>query len=363
MAWPSLVTPGQRILASDFNAIITSFSSWADSVNSVLNAMGGAPTFNAAATFNGSVTFAVAPTFTDAAGTRANLGISLGSFPTLSGANTFTGTATFNAAVTFASSSPVTMNGSFTASQPVTFSGGVVSMTRPAAYANSGASWVLNIQNAAATDNLSFGQTGASYTTGGTIGWLGNSNAFLYFNSGQDLRIGCGVGSNPMMAFKGNGRILIGTLTDNGADMLQVAGAVYSNGFNLATPANFTIGTGWLAWSATISGWNSMTVSGVTTQDAQYIRLGPFVYFKMQVQMTLGGTASNQIFISAPIAIAGNLSFSPCVVKQSAAGNTWSPAWAYLDPAGNLIKILLPGEGSFTLGTAYVLISGFYRCV
>jgi hypothetical protein len=136
MVWPNLVTPGQRILASDFNSIITTFSTWAESVNSVLTVQGGggAPTFGSGAIFSGGVTFSagatfntVAPTFPAGASFGAGA-VTFSSSPTFSAGATFTaatshqaGAAFSGGAVSFANNAPATFNGSVTFAVAPTF--------------------------------------------------------------------------------------------------------------------------------------------------------------------------------------------------------------------------------------------------
>jgi hypothetical protein len=208
-----------------------------------------------------------------------------------------------------------------------------------------------------------YGSTATTVLGGITLaGW-----SVLYHNSGNGLLIET-ANAAPLVFGTSNaerarlvsaGRLLLGTTTDDGSNLLQVNGAATVAGLTLTTPASLTIGSGWLSWTPTITGWSLMTISGLTINDAQYIRLGPFVFFKLWFQCTLGGTASNQIFVSVPVNLAGILSFIPCTIKQSGG---YSPAWMYVDPSGQLIKVLLPNEVNFALGAVYVLASGFYRC-
>ena len=86
----------------------------------------------------------------------------------------------------------------------------------------------MAVQNASAGDNLTFGQSGTTYTTGGGIGWIGNSMAYIYYPS--EFRIGTGVGSTPVFDLLSSGRVLVGTITDNGTDKIQVAGSVTAAG-------------------------------------------------------------------------------------------------------------------------------------
>jgi hypothetical protein len=518
MAWPSLVTPGQRILASDFNAIITSFSTWADSVNSVLAAnlgqsavftvptsfnysaafsagatfsnvaptfpagayfgagsvtfassptfvsgaafsagasfSGGAVTFasNAPATFSGAVTFAVAPSFTDAAGTRTSLGLpSPSTIPTLSGSNTFTaaaailqtitasaaggtifagiqlnndlgawcslrtysstastalggitltnwsvlycnsgagflietanaapivfginnaerfrfasdGTCQFTSSATFASSSAVTFNGSVTVTQPMSTSGGGISMTRPAAYANSGVTWGLTVQTSSAGDNLYLGQSGASYTVSGTIGWVGNSNAFCYFNSGQDFRIGSGVGSTPIMTFKGStgiGRVLLGTLTDDGSNILQVAGTAKTTGLNVTNAASVTMGSDWVAFTPSIQATAAGAVAITTNSDFSYYLHGKLCFVKFNLLLSLTGAATNWFNLNLPFnnGAPGGVSAGHVHLSFNSA-TAWVNGYCYL--GSTVFTVTLEGYAAMPTSSSLYLQGEFF---
>jgi hypothetical protein len=105
---------------------------------------------------------------------------------------------------------------------------GPMTIGRSATFASAAVFWGLNVTKSDAGDNLVLGQSSATYSAG-AIAWIGNSNAFLYFNSGQDFRIGAGVGATPIITVKGAGRVLIGTATDNGTDALQVTGSLVAS--------------------------------------------------------------------------------------------------------------------------------------
>jgi hypothetical protein len=132
-----------------------------------------------------------------------------------------------------------------------------------------------------------------------------------------------------------------------------------SVGSTLQNLPGLVFGT-WLNWTPAITAWLSMTVSGVTITDAQYLQAGSIVYFKLHVAMTLGGTASNQIFIPLPLQVAGQSTIVSAAVNT---GTGFIPAWCFCDPAGSICKVLLPNEVAYPLGACAVLVSGFYRCV
>jgi hypothetical protein len=136
-----------------------------------------------------------------------------------------TGALTVSAAMTTAA---VTLGGTLSLNGQI-ISGsslGTITVGRPASPTT--AIWGLNVQNSGASDSSIFGQAGSAYA--GTLAWIGTSNAFIYFNNGQDFRIGSGTGATPAMSIRGasggSGRVLINTATDNATDQLQVAGSI-----------------------------------------------------------------------------------------------------------------------------------------
>jgi hypothetical protein len=175
------------------------------------------------------LTLSQAPIFTDPAGTRSNLGLGTAAVQNMAsmGAMTLAGTLNLGSQAVIGS----TLGNLF--------------VGRPANYASAAVNWAINVTNSAGTDNVSLGQSSSTYSTG-VIQWIGNNNAYLYFNLSQDFRIGSGVGVTPAMvvqgASSGGGRVLLNTLTDNGADQLQVNGNVNAAGIK-ASSAVITTGT------------------------------------------------------------------------------------------------------------------------
>ena len=61
------------------------------------------------------------------------------------------------------------------------------------------------------------------------------------------------------------------------------------------------VGGAWIAWTPTITGGGSMTVSSVVNNFSKYFITGGLVIIKMRISsLTLGGTASDQINITTP---------------------------------------------------------------
>jgi hypothetical protein len=232
---------------------------------------------------------------------------------------------------------------------------GTMNIGRAATFASAAVIWGLNILNASAGDSLVLGQSSATYS-GGAIAWIGSSNSFLYFNSGQDFRIGSGVGSTPIATFKGAGRVLIGSLTDDGANILQVTGGVAFN-----SPSSLAFGSGWISWTPAVTASGTMTITALTITDAQYLRLGPFVFFKIYASYTLGGTASTMLTFALPVNAAGQTSTCVCSIYDPTAA-TWSAGFGMIDTTSNLFRAYRTGQVNYNLGSGFILLEGFYRC-
>jgi len=341
----------------------------------------GAVTFAGVVTTNGAVSFAVAPTFTDAAGTRSNLG--LGSAATQpSSAFDPAGAATTAQAAAIAASLQRASNLSDVANAATARTNlglGTAATQNTTAFdaagawsnwsgdvsANSHNVWGAGIINTAGmqvtsfmafTGSMFYQPFASTYFTSSNAGG-GAWNEFAYY-----LQQG---GSVALDAFwiSYNTRSTIG-----GADVYNpalqikaVTGDVTLFGpVTISAPQSMAFGSGWLAWSPSITAFGSMTVASVSLTDVQYLRVGPWVFCKLYGSFTLGGTASNIVFLTLPVTVAGGISGVPYTLKQ--AGSTWAAHWGYVDPSGSLLKLQVNGEGNFTLGSTQVLVSFFYRC-
>jgi hypothetical protein len=135
-------------------------------------------------------------------------------------------------------------------------------------------------------------------------------------------------------------------------------GSLTLNTVTFNTPANITFGSNWQTWSPTVTATGSMTVSGVSASDAQFLRVGPFVFFKCYVLFTLGGTASNQVGVSLPVAQVGGQNMIAATVQAT----FWSTAFAYIASGGSAVNVLPSGGANYTLGSTQMMVEGFYRC-
>lgn len=416
MVWPSPVYPGNPILASQFNGLLSTFSTWADAMNAVFLLQTGGGIFGGAVVFNGVATFAVAPAFTDAPGTRSNLGV-----PSLSGSNVFTQAASnLNSFIS-------------------TLSAGVAGL-------------VVQNDVGAFVSARSYGSTASTVLAGIT---LANWGA-LYHQSGNGLLLDV-VPSMPMVfatanveraRFVGAGRFLLGTVVDDGSNLLQVAGGALftatltatattvsaaaiqakvagqagidlwnaatggtptpaggarwrlfadnvgggggsltmgffdiqngrvaggwdnsgwfncSFGLNLTNSANLNFGTNFQTFTPALTASGSMTVSGLTVQEARYLRIGPFVIVSLSVTFNLGGSASNNIYLTFPVA--GAMSASSLVPLSAgfyfppAAGSEVGFGYA---TAGQLTFARSNGANFPIQNSVQLFLGGIYRVV
>jgi hypothetical protein len=136
--------------------------------------------------------------------------------------------------------------------------------------------------------------------------------------------------------------------------------ATFAGAAVFSAPDQIALGSGWLNWTPTVSASGAMTVSGLTINDAQYLRLGPLVFFKIFATMTLAGTAASALIMTLPLAIAGFSSTASGQVHQ--AGGTWAAGATLLDNAANTVRLSPTLETNYALGSTLVMVEGFYRC-
>jgi hypothetical protein len=360
------------------------------------------------ATFSGAVVFGVAPSFTDAAGTRNNLGLGSAALQP-SSAFDVAGAATAGQAAAIAASLQRASNlsdlanaatartnlglGSAATQNTTAFDAAGAASAAVAALLASANTWngTPQIFN---SDMTIWGQVTLGYAMNwagaqifGTAKfsndmlfpfsngfWYASPNATSWYSFRSITSQGAAI-ANDYFGYQYNQRSTAGA-ADSWRDAFQIAAltggitffssvsfaaaATFSAGVTFSAPASVTIGSGWLAWAPTLTAFGSMTVSSVSLTDAQYLRVGPWVFCKLYASFTLGGTASNVIFATLPAAVAGGISGLTYALKG--AGSTWAAHWGFVDPSGNFLKLQVNGEGNFTLGSTQVLISFFYRC-
>lgn len=133
-----------------------------------------------------------------------------------------------------------------------------------------------------------------------------------------------------------------------------------AGGLTISQPQLLSFGTNWASYTPTMTASGSMTLSSIVYNDAQYLRVGPLVFFKLNVTFNTGGTADVQLTFSLPVPFVGGMSTATAQLHTPTA--PWTPAWCSVDAASNM-RLKQAGEGAFPLGTGLsCMIEGFYRC-
>jgi hypothetical protein len=114
-------------------------------------------------------------------------------------------------------------------------------------------------------------------------------------------------------------------------------------------------------WSPGFTCSGSMTISSVTNRQAIWVRLGPFIYISLSSTFTLGGTASNLIYLAVPEYATPDSAYCafPCSVDENGTGVT-NARWRA--NSSTQLVVFKAGLGNFTLGAnAAININGFYK--
>jgi hypothetical protein len=113
-------------------------------------------------------------------------------------------------------------------------------------------------------------------------------------------------------------------------------------------------------WSPTVAASGSMTVSSLTIDNADFWYQGPYIYFRFSAHFTLGGTASTEILIPAPVAgVADDTDSTWPAVATDNGTAVADPRWNY---DGTNIRIFKPGvANNWTLNAITVHVQGAYR--
>jgi hypothetical protein len=309
----------------------------------------GAGTFSGALTFNGLATFTagIQANFANlgsASGSAGSLSLSAALGSPLSGRLHWGGDGSgwqfrisANKSGTMTDYLTFSDLGSITVNMPLTFAAASFSTnSSPQYFTTPNATWqefaITTFKGAAAVnDTLNF-QFNQRSTSGGGDSWV------------TALQIAAQSGS---------------IITGSGSSVTFGGSVTASGSFTFSTPASIAFGSNWVSWAPTLSCSGSMTISSATIVDAQYLRIGPVIYFKLTVNpFTLGGTASSTINATLPVSVAGPTSY----------GTGWiftnSGPWVtcLFNVSGTQLSVTLSGLANMTLGTGGVALEGFYRC-
>lgn len=116
----------------------------------------------------------------------------------------------------------------------------------------------------------------------------------------------------------------------------------------------------WLTWTPTYSASGSMTVTQTTLYTCMYLRHGPIVFLQFWATLTIGGTVSNIVNISLPIANTANLQVVPASVGP---GGNFQVGFARLNPNASIAAVYIAGNANYALGQSDFTFNGAYRVV
>ena len=181
--------------------------------------------------------------------------------------------------------------------------------------------------------------------------------------SAGTLNIGA-VGTNPLQLQwdAGTGGVIFGNgASGSSGASVSSAGLITCPSLTVSTPANISFGTSgsnWQTWTPTYSCSGSMTISSTATTVAQYVRVGPFIFFHLLFTGTLGGTLSNTVNASLPVAVSGSAINCFVSIATSAAGATSSLGTL----SSSNLGFTLNGGGNYPSGAISMSANGFYKC-
>lgn len=168
-------------------------------------------------------------------------------------------------------------------------------------------------------------------------------------------------------------------ITKGMADQLYGAGAVRQallsgttaqptkNGFKQSQPlpslisGNLLMASPWTNWTPSYSCSGLMTLASTSTDDAQFIQVGPMVFFKLQFSGTLAGILSGNVYASLPVALIGGETIVSAKLI-SPGGGGWDGAVCLVGKEdANHMAFRQDGGHDFTSGSWSFGVEGFYR--
>jgi hypothetical protein len=137
-------------------------------------------------------------------------------------------------------------------------------------------------------------------------------------------------------------------------------GMLDNGGVQFNFPQAITFGPGYGGWTPTVSAAAPMSISINAIMGSEFIQVGPWIDFSLNIQVVLSGTPSNMISITPPKVCVGSGSLVSASIFPAGAG--FFSAISFVRAGGN-IEFYLPGEATFSTGTFSLIVSGRYRCV
>jgi hypothetical protein len=225
-----------------------------------------------------------------------------------------------------------------------------------------------------ASGNISAGISSVQTVTTATADYTAN-NSDTYINAisgATNIYLPANPTANQIIAIK-NAYLSPGPITVNGNGHTLVSGSQLFLGvtiqywFDASASLWKLLGvlnqSNWLNWTPTVTAAGSMTVSGVTVNEATWQWLNATsVLYRLAVAFTLGGTASGQVNIAGlPMApLAGQIFTNLCWVQQPADASFTTQYFSRPDASLGLI-VRNAASTNLTLGAYVVSTHGDYR--
>lgn len=155
----------------------------------------------------------------------------------------------------------------------------------------------------------------------------------------------------------GNGSTIDGASTlvlysQNSSVTLQWNGAAWSiEGFNAGN---------WANWTPTVTAAGSMTVSALSITFAQFKRTFSNVLIQLRFSATLGGSPSNTVQPTLPIAAVGGTIQVLLVVADTVSASA-AASIGFAAGGSSVGSCLLTGAPNWPLGAVTITLAGFYR--
>jgi hypothetical protein len=150
-----------------------------------------------------------------------------------------------------------------------------------------------------------------------------------------------------------------GDVDAGGFSLLNAAGITANGAVTFGAPDQVHFGNDWQAFTPTVTGSGSMTVTPVNVMSCAYLRRGAEVLYYGQIEITVGGTPDLWVNVTLPVPPAATMLMCYAV----APGGTWAPAFGYIDQTSGG-KFVLSG-GSYSVawpaGTMQFMFVASYR--
>lgn len=139
------------------------------------------------------------------------------------------------------------------------------------------------------------------------------------------------------------------------------AGTVTTLGLNVTNTTNITLGSGWVDYVPTVASGGGGTATYTSKQYAWYLRIGPIIFFQVEIAVNIAGSPVAIINVGLPVV--STLSGSQfSVVNAITSVSGWSNSITSL--IGGIVQVYAGNNitGTYPVGACEIRISGFYRC-